>query len=115
MNQAEEQQKPYLGLFSLDKVSAGIKAINFIATVTIGTILAFFSWFTPLYEREPPYQLSPFAWPLIFLFAWPTCGAILWLRITGINWFWSLLAGILILALYYVIHSIYAALLMMLS
>ena len=115
MNKVEEEERPYLGPFGLDRLPPVNKRINFIITVLVGSVLAFYSWFGRLFEGEVTYQLSPFAWPLIFLFAWPTCAVILWLRITGLSWRWSIFAGVLVLGLYYVIHSYVYRILMIIA
>lgn len=45
MSMTEMQEKPYLGLLGLDRVSPMIKAINFIVTVILVTVLPLYSWF----------------------------------------------------------------------
>jgi hypothetical protein len=104
MNKADEEERSYQGPLGLDGLPPAKKTFNLILTVLVGTVLAVFSWFGRLFEGDVIYQLSPFAWPLIFLFAWPTCGVILWLRITGLKWRWSIFAAALVLGLYSVIH-----------
>ena len=107
MDKAAEEERSYRGPLGLDGLPPAKKILNFILTVLVGTALAVFSWFGRLFEGDVTYQLSPFAWPLIFLFLWPTCGVILWLRLTGLAWRWSIFATVLVLGLYSVIHWLF--------
>jgi len=109
-----DQEKLYTGLLGLDGLHPGLKALNFVATILIGTWLAFYSWFSAMYNSVI-YDLQPFAWPLIFLFAWPICAVILWLRLTGLKWRWGFFAAVLIFVLYFFIRAVANAIAWMMS
>jgi len=95
------QEKQYFGLIGLDKLPLVVKTINFCISTVIGINLAFDSWYSHFYRGIPSYISPPFL-PLIF--AWPLCGIMLWLRLTGIKWVWCLLASGIILVGYYMLQ-----------
>ena len=105
MGKRIEHENLYQGLLGLDKLNTTIKVINFIITVIIGVILTLISWNPSLYFEYTAEPFSPFAWPLVFLF-WPIFGVILWLRITGISWFWSIVPVAFIFMLLYALVSL---------
>jgi hypothetical protein len=111
----DNAEKPYMGLLGLDRLHPGLKVVNFIVTVIAGIVLAFQSWFYELYSNRAIYHFEPFAWPLLFLFAWPVCAAILWLRFTGLKWRWGILAAILIFTIYFIMSAIFEAIAWMMS
>jgi hypothetical protein len=105
MGKRIEQENLYQGLLGLDNLDTTFKVINFIITVIIGVILTFISWKPSLYFEYTAEPFSPFAWPLIFLL-WPICGVILWLRITGLSWYWSTVPVAFIFMLLYALVSL---------
>ena len=98
-----DQEKPYTGLLGLDELPLAIKVPNFLFTVLAGTVIAFFSYFSPVYFRNT-------LWPFVFLFAWPGCVLMLWLRLTGIKWHWGLLAVFLVFILFSILESMFESL-----
>ena len=105
MGKRIKHENLYQGLLGLDKLNTTIKVINFIITVIIGVVLTLISWNPSLYFEYTAEPFSPFAWPLIFLL-WPIFGVILWLRITGISWFWSIVPVAFIFMLLYALVSL---------
>jgi len=95
------QEKQYYGLLGLDRLPRVVKIINLCVSVTIGSGLAFISWFDHIYDGVPSYISLPFL-PLVF--AWPLCAVLLWLRLTGIRWFWCLIASAVLLVGYCMLH-----------
>ena len=105
MGKRIKHENLYQGLLGLDNLNTTIKVINFIITVIIGIILTLISWNPSLYFEYTAEPFSPFAWPLVFLL-WPIFGVILWLRITGISWFWSIVPVAFIFMLLYALVSL---------
>lgn len=105
MGKRIKHENLYQGLLGLDNLNTTIKVINFIITVIIGVILTLISWNPSLYFEYTAEPFSPFAWPLVFLL-WPIFGVILWLRITGISWFWSIVPVAFIFMLLYALVSL---------
>ena len=95
----------YAGLLGLDRLPALAKLANWAATIGLGTLLALFSWRHHL-GREVYYQWHPLNWPLLLLFTWPLCAAVIWLRLTGLRWRWALLAAALICVGYAVLSGL---------
>lgn len=98
---APSQDKHYFGLLGLDRFPLIFKIINFCISIVVGLILAFDSWYSHFYRGIPSYISPPF---LPFIFAWPICGILLWLRLTGIRWLWCLVAAGIILIGYYMLQ-----------
>jgi hypothetical protein len=112
MEKELDQEKNYKGLLSLDNQPPGVKFVNFILTVIIGTWHAL-GWnperyFLDIANPGSLYSYSPFSWHLILLFPWPICAVILWLRLSGLAWHWSLLAAFLILVFFYLLASFFS-------
>ena len=100
-NNATNQEKQYYGLLGLDRLPRNVKIMNLSVSVTISIGFAYISWFSHIYEGLPSYIALPF---LPLLFAWPLCALLLWLRLTGVRWFWCLVAGFALIAGYCVLH-----------
>ena len=111
----KSNEKPYLGLLGLDNISPTFKAINLLITIGFGVVAAFHSWFQELYINRAIYKFEPFSWPLVFLFAWPVCAIILWLRLTGLKWRWGFLAGGIVFFIYFILTTIINAIAWMMS
>src|SRR5215217_913632 len=84
------EEEPYFGLLGLDRLSPVLKTINFSISTIVGIYLAFHSWSPHFFQYMPSYTDPLF---LIFILGWPLCGILIWLRLTGIRWFWCLMAG----------------------
>ena len=102
-NEATNQKKQYYGLLGLDRLPWSVKVMNFIVSIPVGIYLAFDSWFSHFYRGFPFYIAPPF---LSLIFAWPLCGILLWLRLTGIRWVWCFVAAVMILLGYYMLQII---------
>ncbi len=95
------QEKQYYGLLGLDRLPLVVKILNFTISIIIGANLAFDSWSMHFYRGIPSYVSPPF---LLLIFAWPLCGILIWLRLTGTRWFWCFLAGGLVIVWYRILQ-----------
>ncbi len=89
----------YAGLLGLDRLPAIVKLVNCGVTVGLGIILAVDSW-APHLGRDIYFRWHPLNWPLVLLFSWPLCTAVIWLRLTGLRWRWAFLAAAMICVAY---------------
>jgi len=102
-SETKNQERRYFGLLGLDRLPSVIKVMNFCVSAVIGINLAFDSWYSHFYRGIPSYISPPFL-PLIF--AWPLCGIVIWLRLTGVRWLWCLIACGVILVGYYILQAL---------
>jgi hypothetical protein len=102
----DNQQAPYKGIIGLDGLPGAFKGLNFLVTVSLGFVVAFRSWYSEIYSNSTIYDFIPFAWPLLFLLAWPLYAIPLWLRLTGLRWRWGFLAAGLVLIGYLFIAAV---------
>jgi hypothetical protein len=79
-SETTNQERQHFGLLGLDKLPTVVKIINLCISTVVGIALAYDSWISHFFRGMPSYISPPFL-PLIF--AWPVCGILLWLRLTG--------------------------------